>query len=443
MSIPFKPVRLRTAAAGVLAAVTLASAVPHATAAAPLTAVPYANAVQAAAVQNTASYQIVAFGDSLAAGYEFGMENQAAPVPYGFVEHVYEQALFQGKRAEMSNYGILGLRTTGLERFLAGVANSEAVAVSDVLAEGQAELVDPRAAQILAAAPAARSALADAELALVMIGGNDFKSIINLEDPAAALTAMLPEYEKSLEASLRAMLEVNPKVQIVVGDQYLPVPSKDSSPLGLELAVYDQLMTAVDALSARVTALAERLTAEGYRVDAAYPSREFAGKEGTYTSVIVTRGKDIHPTSIGYAAMGRAFADAVWGETRAVLPRAAGVPISVVVNGKEVVSDFKPILKDSRTYLVLRDIGDAMKAETKWDSKSQTATVSVNGREVALTIGSSTMLVDGKQVAIDTPAFLQESNGELKTFVPLSVLADGLGYQVTYRGTLKTAFING
>ena len=38
MSIPFKPARLRTAAAGVLAAVTLASAVPLATAA-PQTAV--------------------------------------------------------------------------------------------------------------------------------------------------------------------------------------------------------------------------------------------------------------------------------------------------------------------------------------------------------------------------------------------------------------------
>jgi lysophospholipase L1-like esterase len=442
MSIPFKTLTLRTAAAGMLAAALLAAAVPHAPAAAQAP-VPYAS-VQASAVQNAEAYRIVAFGDSLAAGYEFGMENQANPVPYGFVEHVYEQALFQGKRAEVRNYGILGLRTTGLEQFLAGVSGNQAVEVADVLAEGQAEIVDPRAGSILAAAADAHAALAEADLALVMIGGNDFKSIIDLDDPAAALSDMLPSYEQSLEASLRSMLEVNPKVRIVVGDQYLPVPSKQSSPLGLELAVYDQLMAAVDTLSARITALAERLTAEGYHVDAAYPSREFAGKEGSYTSVIVSRGKDIHPTSAGYAAMGRAFSDAIWGETRAVLPRAAGVPISVVVNGKEVVSKYKPIVgKDSRTYLVLRDIGDAMKADTRWDSKTQTAVVAVNGREVALTIGSKTMMVDGKPVAITTPAFLQESNGELKTFVPLSVLADGLGFQVVYRGALKTAFING
>jgi len=440
MTIPFRSRSLRAAAAGVLAAAAVVTAVPDSSAAA-MTGAPYST-VQAAA-ETAASYRIVAFGDSLAAGYEYGMEKQANPVPYGFVEHVYEQALFQGLRAEVRNYGILGLRTAGLERFLAGVSGSEAVEVADVLADGQPELPDPRAAAILASAPDARAALAEADLALVLIGGNDFKSIIELDDPAAALEAMLPQYEQSLEASLRSMLEVNPKVRIIVGDQYMPVPSRRTSIAGLEEAVYDKLMASVNTLSARVAAIAERLTAEGYRVDAAYPSREFVDKEASYTSVMISQGKDIHPTAAGYAAIGRAYAEAIWGETRSVQPRAAGVPISVVVNGKEVVSEFKPIVsKDSRTYLVLRDIGDAMGAKTDWDSKTQTATVAVNGREVKLTIGSKTMTVNGQPVAIDTPAFLQQSNGELKTYVPLAVLADGLGFQVVYRGTLKTAFIN-
>src|SRR5690606_5218623 len=193
---------------------------------------------------------------------------------------------------EVRNYGILGLRTDGLARFLSGIAGSDTVTVADVLGDGQSELPDPRAADIVASAPDARRALQNADLALVMIGGNDFMPIIEADDPPAALEALLPAYEQALEASLRAMLAVNPQVRIVVGDQYMPVPSRRSSIAGLDQPAYDRLMEAVNKLSARITAVAERLGAEGYRVDAAYPSREFVGKEATYTSVILSQGKD-------------------------------------------------------------------------------------------------------------------------------------------------------
>ena len=65
-----------------------------------------------------AAYKIIAIGDSVTAGYEHGFTEQSNP--YGFAEHVYEQALFHGLRTEYANYGVLGLRTDGFKPMDAG-----------------------------------------------------------------------------------------------------------------------------------------------------------------------------------------------------------------------------------------------------------------------------------------------------------------------------------
>jgi len=97
------------------------------------------------------TYRIVAVGDSLTAGYEYGFTEQS--IPYGFVEHVYEQALFHGLRAEYINYGVLGLRTSGLKRWIEAVVNGVSVKSSDI----QRGLPDPRAERIFAETSQLRS----------------------------------------------------------------------------------------------------------------------------------------------------------------------------------------------------------------------------------------------------------------------------------------------
>ena len=44
------------------------------------------------------------------------------------------------------------------------------------------------------------------------------------EQLSARLTTMLADYNTTLEASLRALISINAKAQIVFADQYLPVP---------------------------------------------------------------------------------------------------------------------------------------------------------------------------------------------------------------------------
>ncbi|MBJ6360272.1 stalk domain-containing protein [Paenibacillus sp. GCM10012307] len=405
-------------------------------------AVSAAAAVPTAKVHST--YRIVAIGDSLTAGYEPGMN--LTSVPYGFVERVYEQALFRS-RAAYSNYGILGLKLDGLQRWLKATESGQTITADGI----QPSLPDPRAEQIASQTSKLQQELKQADLVLISIGGNDFRGLL-AQIPSGRsvsdewLKQELDRYEASLEASIRSILTLQPKAQIVISDQYSPVPDMPVvlAVLGLDNKEgltdnYQYLLDAAKKLKERLEHLTARIAKEGYQVQGAYSSESFINRENTAT--YITKG-DIHPTQKGYAYMAEAFTKTVWGETLAVAERPENVEISIVVDGKELINPNKPVLKSGRTYVAFRDIADAMKATTQWDNKTSTVTITYGENVVAIKIGESAMTVNGKKVAIDSPAFLHKVGKEQKTYVPLAVLADGLGFQVEYRAPLKTAFIN-
>jgi len=421
-----------------LAVTLIAAAVPVAHAS-PAQSAAYAASNSAAAAAEASAvegYHIVSVGDSLTVGYTKGLEMQQNPVPYGYVERVYEQALFHGLRASVSNYGILGLTTEGLQRYVEAAEKGETIKPSDLPYGDQKE---PRIAQLAAATPQLRADLASADLVTITIGSNDFLSVFDqlVKGDADQIVAdMLPVYEQRLEASLRAIVGINPQAEIVVSDLYNPAPNNK---LFISEDNYKKLADASDAIRGRVETVVKRLTGEGFNVRVAYVGNKFVGKELSYTTIV---SGDFHPNAQGYEAMGQSFAQAAWGDYRVPAARDASVPISVVVAGKELVTANKPVLKNNKTYVPMRDITDAMGADLKWNNAAQTATVTLDGKVVAFTIGSKTMIVNGKAVPIETPAYLQKVGKESKTYLPLAALSDGLGFQVVYRGTIKTAFIN-
>jgi len=401
------------------------------------------------------TYRIVGLGDSITLGYEPGMDFNS--VPYGYVERLYEQALFRG-RATMENYGIIGLRVEGLNRLLLGAANGETLSAQDL----QDFSMFPRTEEIVTLAQSVaertgelRASLAEADLVTITIGGNDFSHFLrklltlSMDNITKSLdneyAPLVEQYVVETKAAIRQVAALAPDAKIVISDQYLPVPRL------MRPELYDTLYEQVVApLTAAVDEMAADLQAEGINVTAVSVANRFKGKEGamTYMSISLTGDAepDIHPRQAGYQAIAEAFAEAIWQEYRSPAPRGADVPISVVVNGRELITDYKPTLVNNRTFLALRDVADAMGAELQWDEPTKTAVFRQNGREVAITIGSDTMLVDGKPQKLDAPAYLRTVviNGktEAKTYVPLAVIATGLQYDVQYRKTLQTAFIN-
>lgn len=392
------------------------------------------SAIPAVQEQAAPTYRIIAIGDSLTAGYEPGLSEDSKA--YGYVERIYEQALFHG-RAAYSNYGILGLKLDGLNNWLKAAYSGASITADDI----QAGLLDPRTASFAATTGKLHSDIAQADLVLITIGGNDFKGLFDQLPSGrsvsdAWLAQELEHYEQSLESSIRMIAAISPTAKIVISDQYSPIPN---SPLIMSEENYDYLLDAAAGLKERLEQVVNKLTQEGYAVKGAYSASSFVQREASSTHIL---SRDIHPNQQGYGYIADGFTEAIWGEKRMVAEREEGVPISIVVDGTELRTANKPFIRANRTYVAFRDIADAMGATTQWDNSSRTVIITYGMKEVSLRIGEPAMTVNGKRVAIDTPAYLQQVGKERKTYVPLAVLAGGLGFQVEYRAPIRTAFIN-
>lgn len=400
-----------------------------------------ADAAAAAVAQGTEQdvFRIVALGDSITAGYEPGMTDPSVK-PYGYAERLLEQGWYHG-RSELKNYGILGLKTAGLLQYTGAIKDSAAI-TPDAIQPG---LSDPRIGQFAALAPQIRTELAAADLITITIGGNDVSSLfLNYKtltdaDFTSQLAERLTEYNINVTALLKNIREVNPQATILLADQYQPAPR---IALG---ASYDKLMNAAAQFTIAAENIAATLNQAGAPLKVAHVAAKFAGVEGSLTHIIGAGAADFHPTQLGYERIATVFAELQWGEYRmpAVTAMASETaPMSIVVKGKELNTPNKPILKNGQNFLALKDILNAASATGKWDNKTSSATVIYGGRTVVITIGSKNMKVNGADVAIDTPAFLQKVGKEDKTYLPLAALATGLGFDVNYSSKLRTAFIN-
>lgn len=376
------------------------------------------------------TYKIVTFGDSLTAGYE---PEKAAADYYGFVPRLAEQGRFHG-RTEVDNYGISGLNSSGLEHYMEAVragTNTTADAI-------QTGLRDPNAAVFAADVAAVRADVAKADVITITIGGNDLLPLITGTLPTAAeltpqVEALLQTYAANLGEVLTDLREINPNARIVVADQYQPVPAIAAKTL------YATLNQAATAYTTTLNGVVTAQNAAGGHVEAVNVAPLFVGREMQLTHIA---RQDIHPNQVGYEALAKVFSEKIWGEYRTVSKAPAATTVAVVVSGKELNTNFKPILKNGTTFVVLRDITDALGANLKWDNKTSTASIDFGGRNVAIPVGKKSITVNGTSTAIKIPAFTEKVNGVSKTYVPLAVLADGLGFDVQYTPRLRTVFVN-
>ncbi|MFC5404987.1 stalk domain-containing protein [Cohnella soli] len=387
------------------------------------------------------SYNIVALGDSLGTGYEPGMTLQS--VPYGYVDRVYEQALFHG-RSELDNYAILGLSTTGLFNFLQAASENRSVTAMDLQAfpaTTQSEALK-QADDMAKKAPELGKDLAHADLVVLTIGANDFTKLIEaakdkdttsarqiIQDKAAET---MNKYTEDLDKTMNLLHKLAPDARIVMSDQYLPLmPSHE---------LYPDLDNVGKTLSETVDAKAASLSAAGIPVQVAHVFEPFRGKSSSLTHFNLLEGFDIHPTQKGYETIAKAFSDVLWHEYRTPSPRPADVVNTIIINGKETQN--KPIFKNNTNFLAITDLADAIDATWKWDPQTKSVTFTKNGHSVVITIAAKTIVVDGVKKPLATPAYFQQVGKVTKTYVPLGVVSDSLNYQVVFRNKLKTAFIN-
>ncbi|OAX45125.1 MULTISPECIES: stalk domain-containing protein [unclassified Paenibacillus] len=387
--------------------------------------------VQKDAISVTKEFRLVTLGDSITVGYEPNLKE----LPYGYVERLQEQGLLHG-RTQVDNYGIAGLKSSGLKNFADAIKEGKALTSEAI----QPSLPDPRAAQVGANIAAIRESVAGANLVAITIGGNDVSELLGSADKLsdaeleAKVKELLSSYTANVSAVINDIHEINPNAKIVIADQYQPMPEVAGK------ALYAKLMEASQGFTATIDGIATEFSAKGIDVKVAHVAKEFIGGEGTMTHMI--KDRDFHPNQFGYEAIAKVFAETIWGDYTKLTAPAAGQPMNIIVSGKTLDTPYKPINRNGKNFVAIQDIVNAVGATTVWDNKTSTATITYGDRKVAVKIGATAVQVNGASVAVDTPAFLNKVGTESKTYVPVAMVAEGLGFDVQYVAKLKTVFVN-
>ncbi len=100
---------------------------------------------------------------------------------------------------------------------------------------------------------------------------------------------------------------------------------------------------------------------------------------------------------------------------------------SIIVKNNIIKLDAPAYIKGSRTLIPVRAIED-LGAEVSWDEATKTVTVTKDNTVIVITLGDTTVYVDGVETQLDVPAELNSG----RTYVPLRFLAEALGLDVEW-----------
>lgn len=105
------------------------------------------------------------------------------------------------------------------------------------------------------------------------------------------------------------------------------------------------------------------------------------------------------------------------------------------VNGTAHTLDAAPVIRNSRTMLPVRFVAENLGATVGWDGATSTVTVQSENVSMEIKIGASVAKVNGEEIALDAPAFIENS----RTYLPVRFVAERLGASVNWDGITGTA----
>lgn len=110
------------------------------------------------------------------------------------------------------------------------------------------------------------------------------------------------------------------------------------------------------------------------------------------------------------------------------------------VNGVAKIMDVAPYIKDNRTYVPIRFLAYALgvtENDVVWDAETSTATFTKGDKVVVLTIGSTTITVNGEAQTMDVAPEIVNN----RTMLPARFVAEGLGSTVAWDGATSTVYV--
>ena len=98
------------------------------------------------------------------------------------------------------------------------------------------------------------------------------------------------------------------------------------------------------------------------------------------------------------------------------------------VNNKIIQLDKAAYIKNGRTLVPLRFLGEALGAKVTWEGKTNTAIVEINNNKVSVTVGSKNSMINQKTTVLDVPAEIKSN----RVFVPLRFIGEAFGADIDW-----------
>ncbi|CAG7659154.1 copper amine oxidase N-terminal domain-containing protein [Paenibacillus allorhizosphaerae] len=111
--------------------------------------------------------------------------------------------------------------------------------------------------------------------------------------------------------------------------------------------------------------------------------------------------------------------------------------IKIVLNDNPIYFEQLPVTVDGSTMVPFRKIAEALGATVTWNGELQTITVVRSNKKINLTLNDKKVTVNNSEIIADVAPLT--ING--LTFVPLRLLSESLGAEVTYISETNTAKI--
>jgi hypothetical protein len=111
---------------------------------------------------------------------------------------------------------------------------------------------------------------------------------------------------------------------------------------------------------------------------------------------------------------------------------------SIISDDAKFKFDTPPVIKGGRTLIPVRAITEGFGAELAFNQESQTVTITKGDTVIELTLGSTTAIVNGQEVLMDTKAGLVNN----RTYVPLRFVLETLKLSVDWDKDTETIEIS-
>lgn len=115
-----------------------------------------------------------------------------------------------------------------------------------------------------------------------------------------------------------------------------------------------------------------------------------------------------------------------------------GDGIKVIVDGRKVPTDVRPVFKQATVFVPLRGVLEELKAVITFDKKTGTITAKRKNSTVVLVVDSTKAKINGVTTFMPIPAFIKEG----RTLVPLRFISQALGCRVKWEPQYMTVHIS-